>query len=290
MASRGLSRLTTEMDSVPPRLASEIIAFYDAGFEETRLEHGVAQLEALRTRQILAHAMPPAPATVHDVGGGAGAHAFWLAERGYAVHLLDPAARLVAAAHHRSATASHALTSANVGDARALPYEDACADALLLLGPLYHLTSAADRACALGEARRVLRPGGVLFAAAISRWAGALYGLAHNLYVQPGFDDMVRTTLADGQNRNPDGLAGGFTTAYFHRPEDLVTEVGDAGFVAGTLHGVEGPASLLPDFEGRWRDPVQRQTITRLAETLSTEPSLLGMSAHLLLVAYAPAA
>ncbi len=56
-----------------------------------------------------------------------------------------------------------------------------------------------------------------------------------------------------------------------------------------TLHGVEGPACLLPDFERRWRDPAQRRTMTWLAETFGSEPSLLGVSAHLLVVAFAPA-
>src|SRR5690606_10952577 len=129
------------------------------------------------------------------------------------------AAPLVATAVQVSATSAHPIASAQVGDARALPYASAGADALLLLGPLYHLTTKSDRALALAEGRRVLRPGGVLFAAAITRWAVALYGLGSARYEQPGFEDAVRRTLADGQNRNPDGLAGGFTTAYFHKPD-----------------------------------------------------------------------
>ncbi len=277
------------MSSIPPPDASSLVAYYDAGFEEARLDHGVAQLEAVRTRALLTRFLPRAPATVLDVGGGAGAHALWLAEQGYAVHLLEPAERLVTAALRRSATSSRPLAAAKVGDARALPYADGCADALLLLGPLYHLTTTAERAAALAEARRVLRPGGVVFSAAITRWAGALYGLGQGLYTQPGFAALVRRTLGDGQNRNPVGLAGGFTTAYFHRPEEFAAEVDAAGFVGGILHGVEGPACLLPDFEARWRDPAQRRTMTWLAETLGTESSLLGASAHLLHVAFVPA-
>lgn len=277
------------MSSIPPSETASIVAYYDAGFEEERLAQGVAQLEAVRTRQLLTSALPPAPATVADVGGGAGAHAFWLAEAGYVVHLLDPASRLVAAAKRRSETAAHPLASSKVGDACALPYPDASVDALLLLGPLYHLTTGEGRASALAEARRVLRPSGVLFASAISRWAGALYGLSQNLYAQPGFEALVRRTLADGQNRNAERLTGGFTTAYYHRPEELDAEISGAGFVNGTLNGVEGPACLLPDFEDRWRDPTQRRAMTSLAESLGTEPAVLGVSAHMLIVAFKPA-
>ncbi|WP_245593247.1 class I SAM-dependent methyltransferase [Deinococcus frigens] len=39
----------------------------------------------------------------------------------------------------------------------------------MLLGPLYHLTDMADRVSVLTEARRVLRPGGVIVAAVIPR-------------------------------------------------------------------------------------------------------------------------
>ena len=77
--------------------------------------------------------------------------------------------------------------SATLGDARKLAFPDRSADAVLLLGPLYHLTERADRLAALREARRVLRPGGVVFAAAISRFASLLDGLARDLLDDPDF-------------------------------------------------------------------------------------------------------
>lgn len=267
-----------------------VTSFYADGAETTRLDSGMAQLEAVRTRQLVTRHAPTAPATVLDVGGGAGSHAFWLAERGYAVHLLDLVPALVDAAARQSTGMPRPLASVREGDARSLPFADATADVVLLLGPLYHLTAIGDRMRALAEAARVLRPGGVLFAAGISRWASALYGLAHGLYAQPGFDAAVARVLRDGQNANPSGLRGAFTTAYFHRPAELAAEVADAGFVGGMVEGLEGAACLLPDFDVRWRDPVQRQTMERLADELGTEPSLLGVSAHLLAIAWkAPA-
>jgi ubiquinone/menaquinone biosynthesis C-methylase UbiE len=72
------------------------------------------------------------------------------------------------------------------------------ADVVLLLGPLYHLIEAADRRKALQEAYRVLVPGGLLFAAAISRFASALDGLAQDLFADPVFDQIVQRDIADG--------------------------------------------------------------------------------------------
>src|SRR5512145_3102745 len=148
-----------------------ILRYYDQAPEEDRLTTGASQLEALRTRELIDRYAPRAPATVIDVGGAAGAYAIPLAGAGYVVHLIDAVPRLVAEARRRSGAAGHRLASAEVGDARSLPFGDGSAEVVLILGPLYHLTAAADRAGALAEGARVLRPGGVLFAAAISRWA-----------------------------------------------------------------------------------------------------------------------
>jgi ubiquinone/menaquinone biosynthesis C-methylase UbiE len=85
------------------------------------------------------------PATVVDVGGGAGAYAMPLASAGYQVHLIDPVPLHVEQAAAASRQAGTSLTGISAGDARDLPVADHSADAVLLLGPLYHLTSREDR-------------------------------------------------------------------------------------------------------------------------------------------------
>ena len=276
------------MDEQGPDFDSTIAEYYRQAPEERRLEQGPFLLEALRTRELIERHAPAAPATVLDIGGAAGAYAFWLAESGYTVHLLDPVPRLVAEAQRRSATHSRPLASCRVGDARTTEFPDASADMVLLLGPLYHLTAAQDRARALDEAARVLKPGGCLFAAAISRWASALDGLARDLFQDPLFAAIVEQDVRDGQHRNPTERLDYFTTAYFHRPEDLRAEVLAAGFLIDGLYGVEGPGWMLPDVAVRLADPRRRDDLLRVARTLESEPSLLGISAHLLVAAKRP--
>src|SRR5205823_14713779 len=101
------------------------------------------------------------------------------------------------------------------------------ADAVLLLGPLYHLTTAEDRQAALGESRRILKPGGVLAAVAICRFASALDGLARRYFRDPRYAPIIWRDLADGQHRG----AGEdyFTTAYLHRPDEFGHEISEAG-------------------------------------------------------------
>src|SRR5262245_50142778 len=171
------------MNEAPrPMLPNEIARYYQEVAEEGRLAVGPSQLECARTKEVMLRFLSPPPATILDVGGAAGAYALWLAERGYQVHLLDAVPRLVEEARRRSEAAPKRICTCQVGDARDLPFDDGVADGVLLLGPLYHLTEPAERLCALREVYRVLRPGGVMLAAAISRYASALDGLARDLF------------------------------------------------------------------------------------------------------------
>lgn len=266
------------------RLDHEIAAHYAEVSERQRL--GPSSLERVRTWELLGRHLPPAPAVVLDVGGAAGVYALPLAARGYEVHLVDPMARHVEQALAASAQQPQApLASATVGDARQLDRPDASADAVLLLGPLYHLTDRPDRIQALREARRVLRPDGVVAAAVISRFASTCDGLLRGYLDDPAFEAIVERDLRDGQHRNPTGRPEWFTTAYFHLPEELSREVAEAGLSLQALLAIEGPAWLLPDIRQRLADPAGRERVLRAIRRVETEPSLLGASSHLLAVA-----
>jgi SAM-dependent methyltransferase len=193
--------------------------------------------------------------------------------------------RLVVEAQRRSSIAARPLVSCRVGDARALDLPSGTADVVLLLGPLYHLTDARDRVKALGEAARILKPGGLLFAAAISRWASALDGLARELLTDTSFTGIVERDLRSGQHRNPTERVDYFTTAYFHRPDELASEVGSAGLELTGVFGIEGPGWILPDVVERMTDPTRREMLLRVAQMLEAEPAVIGTSAHLLAVA-----
>jgi ubiquinone/menaquinone biosynthesis C-methylase UbiE len=266
----------------PPR---EIVDYYDRYAEESRLQQGPSQLERERTLDILTRVLPDPPARIIDVGGAAGVYSAWLSARGYEVRLLDASPRLVAEARRRNATLAAPIAVLEVGDARALPYDNDSTDAVLVMGPLYHLPLAADRALALREALRVLVPGGVVAVAAISRFASALDGLARGLAMDPAFVRMRDRDLVDGQHRNESGRPDYFTTAYLHRPEELRVELEEAGFDDIRVFGVEGPAWIVADFDARWAQPTLHDDMMAMARALETEPTMLGVSAHLLAVA-----
>ena len=166
---------TTDPESPSPE---EVSAHYASGYEKQRLDISSGQLERTRTRELLKRLLPAAPATILDVGGGPGGYACDLAAQGYKVHLIDIVPVHIEQAKKASESQPHApLAGAEVGDARSLTHGNESADAVLLFGPLYHLTSKADRLQALREAHRVLKRGGILLAVGISRFASTMDGL-----------------------------------------------------------------------------------------------------------------
>ena len=278
--------MTLRSKSIDPNVRR----YYDTAPEESRLTLGASRLEEIRTRELILRSAPQSPVVVFDVGGAAGAYAFWLAELGHDVHLFDASPRLIELARQRNENASHRLRVCSVADACELPAANESADMVLMLGPLYHLQDAHDRNTALAEAFRVLRANGVLIAAGISRWASLLDGLSRELLRDSEFVRIVERDLLDGQHLNPTDRIDYFTTAYLHRPEDLKREVVNAGFAAVELYGIEGPGWILPDFDERWNDPERREFLIQTARSLESEPAVIGCSAHLLAVGRKPKA
>jgi len=265
-----------------------IESHYGTGYERARLfPGGRPSLEYVRSMELLERLLPAPPARVLDVGGGPGTYAAPLASRGYQVHLVDPVPLHVEQARQAAAADPAASFTAALGDARELAEPDESQDAVLLFGPLYHLTEAAHRRRALAQARRVLSGGGRLLAMAVCRFASLLDGLYEGWLDDPVFRPIVDQDLADGQHRNPDpvGRPQFFTTAYFHTPDGLQWEIEQAGFTGVTVYGVEGPGWPLRQ---EWADPRRREQILFAAQSVETQPSLIGFSDHLIAAATKP--
>ncbi|MFE5592909.1 class I SAM-dependent methyltransferase [Streptomyces sp. NPDC056549] len=202
---------------------------------------------------------------------------------GHTVDLVDPVPKHVAQARE-------AGVSAEVGDARALTAGDESYDVALLLGPLYHLVEAENRLAALTEARRVVRPGGLIAAAGISRYAplldyGATTGLAEP-EIQARVLERLRTELYPEPRT---GLRGAFTVAYYHTSEELLGEAVWAGLSECVVYGIEGPAWMMVRAVERHTDtllvdhPLYEAALAgaRLADEL---PVLVDASAHMLVI------
>lgn len=259
-----------------PPVEHVIRSYYATLVEKDRLTAtGHGRLEQIRTMELLKFTLPAAPARILDVGGGTGVYAQWLCEAGYDVHLVDVIPEHVSQVLH-----GNPRFTAAVGDARNIEEPARSADAVLMLGPLYHLLNQEDRLQALREARRVLRPHGTLAAAVTSRHAAIL------AYASRGEHDLVRRELAlatlDHGRYDP---RLGFTTAYFHTPKEAVSELRQAGFRRVQVRAIEGPMwTALKACADADADRLNALTQSALicARALEDDPALLAASAHLL--------
>ncbi|MGD8904917.1 MAG: methyltransferase domain-containing protein [Anaerolineae bacterium] len=270
-------------------LPPEMLDYYATGRELDRLARGIGPLELARTKELVARYLPAAPAVVFDVGGGPGIYACWLARQGYEVHLVDAMPLHIEQARQASAAQPDApVATLEVGDARHIDWPDGCADAVMLHGPLYHLTERAQRMAAIRESARLLRPGGLLLAFAITLYASTLAGLVNWWIHDPGYFEMCRRELAEGLHLQPPDWPGLFTMAYFHRPGELEAELAEAGLAHEATLAVQGPGWLVPGFEEKWQDGGNRDAILRLVRFMETDPVALGISPHHMAVVRTP--
>jgi ubiquinone/menaquinone biosynthesis C-methylase UbiE len=263
-----------------PGFDPDIDRYYSAEWDEdARLRSGLREIELVRTRELIGRHLRDGENRVLDVGGGTGVHAEWLLNDGHTVVLVDPVQRHVAQASDQ--LGHHDRFVCLSGDARRLDFGDDVFDAVLLLGPLYHLIDADDRSDAWSEARRVAKPGGVVCAAAITRFASLFAGLEEDEAYVEEFRTIIEQDLATGQHRNPPG-SDYFTTAYFHHPDDLASEAVAAGLVDVEVYAVEGPVGAMPQLERHWNSVSRRNVILDLVRFVEQEPTLIGIGPHIL--------
>jgi ubiquinone/menaquinone biosynthesis C-methylase UbiE len=263
-----------------PLIRAEIDKHYtELSNEAGRLaSDGMSRIELIRTKEIIQRYLPPPPARLLDVGGGPGVYSLWLAELGYEVALID------AVALHVEQAVEAGVVDARQGTADRLEFADSSVDRVLLLGPLYHLQEREDRLAALAEARRVLRPGSHAFVAGITRFASAIDGFDSGFIDHEHFEQIVHVDLETGKHSNDTGDPRFFTTAYFHRPDELANELTSVGFDEVEMLAVEGVSWAARDLDERVADPAKLRAVLDLLRRLEAEEALLGATPHFLAI------
>ena len=268
---------------------ARVRTYYGSEFDEAdRLvgRSGQGLLEFERTQEYVTQRVP-AGSRIIDIGGAAGRHSAALAERGDTVLLIDPVPR------HVQAALGHGTFAATLGDARAIPADADSFDAALMLGPLYHLVDRRARLRAWAEAIRVVRPGGWVFAAGISRLSALAWVTVIGPSIQradgvaapdPGYAKRWRLLIEEGAGAlSPNGFPGG----HFHLVDDLEQEASDAGLLDVTVVGIEGPGAQAIEVS-RSHDPSLVAAARTLAEAFESQPGLRDLSPHLLAMGRTP--
>lgn len=272
-----------------------VLAGYNAGIERNRLREGIGLIEFERTKDILLEKLPPPPAVIYDIGGAYGEYAWWLALRGYEVHLFDLSETNIAMSAELAVEyPGTRLASATVCDARAVPRPDASADAVLLMGPLYSITEYEERILAIRESRRLLKTGGLLFSAALTPYSVLVSRLAvyheNDTPKRRELDDpavmvIIERALEDGCYINPEKkIANGIGSSHLHTAKALREELLAGGFGMTVVHGVMGGAWLAPNIHELMLNESTRRTLMKTVRLLDTHEEIIGLSGHLLAV------
>lgn len=259
----------------------DVLAGYNAGIEKNRLRKGLGLIEFERTKEILCQQLPPAPAVIYDIGGGYGEYSYWLTALGYEVHLYDISEKNIEMSREFGNGCSISLRSAVVADARSIDRPDASADAILLLGPLYHIVEYSERQLCLKECLRLLKSNGILFTSAITCYATTLKYVTtyhkNSRLDDMAFYEMLETEVKTGcHTKKPMGLS------HFHKPGELKDEIEEAGFCDTDIRGVIGPCWLITNLDEDWKDEAKRESIMRIVRLCEKEESIMGLSTHIL--------
>ena len=257
---------------------SKIQSYYQDSYDENgRMERN--RLEFIRSKEIISRYLSQSPIVMEiaDIGGATGAYSYWLASQGHNVHLLDFTPSHIEQAKEYGKKRGIFLASYHCGDARQLIYDDNFFDIALIMGPLYHLQDKNDRLLCLSEAKRVLKPGGVLICALISRYASLLDGFGEMLIDDERFLRILDGGLESGLH-SP-GETPFFTSAFFHTPSEIENELILSGFSDIDFIAVEGFARAVNADELLKNDGHRRLFLEYIKKT-ERAPELMGMSDH----------
>ncbi|MEW5872287.1 MAG: class I SAM-dependent methyltransferase [Chloroflexota bacterium] len=260
---------------------SDIAAYYNNNLqrEHERLER--RQLEYDLTWRYLNRYLPRC-GSILEIGAATGRYTLELARRGYTLTAVDLSAALLEQCRQRIASAGlEKQVRFVVADARDLgQVTERGFDAILLMGPLYHLVEEADRKAVLQAVYNRLRPGGMLFSAFISRF-GVLGDLLKNIPDWIEDQTEVRSFLARG--KRPDEYPRGGFRGYFAQVSEIAPLHESIGFETITVAGVE-PAISADDESYNNLQGKQRQLWLDVLFEISMEPSIIAASRHLLYI------
>jgi 2-polyprenyl-3-methyl-5-hydroxy-6-metoxy-1,4-benzoquinol methylase len=262
-------------------MSDTIVQYYSRFDEKNRLQNRHS-LERIRTQEIISRCLNSNKASILDIGGAAGIYSFWLAGLGHKVDLIDLTPKHIEEAKKVEQESKIRLNSMTVGNACKLPYKDDSYEIVLLMGPMYHILDKEQRIKALVEAKRVLKQNGLIFVAAISRFASMFDAFINNLIDDEDFYPIMLSDIECGKHTNPTNKLQYFTDAYFHQPSELKNEIDEAGIQCLTILPVEGLGNSIPQIENRIKNERYKQKLLTAIRKTENEPSILGVGSHFL--------
>ncbi|MCB8969134.1 MAG: methyltransferase domain-containing protein [Ardenticatenaceae bacterium] len=256
--------------------------FYDHHSEQEWGRLTRHRMEFAVTQRALTAYLPAPPAAVADIGGGPGRYAIALAEAGYQVTLLDLSRQNLVLAQEKVAAEGVSLAGMICGNALHLPLAAAQYDAVLLFGPLYHLLHVEERETAVSQAYTILKPGGLLFASFITRFA-PFRDMAAKGYPTWLLDHAPRAAHLLETGQNPAMPGNDFPNSYFAHPDEIRPLLESQGLTTLALIGCEGVLAGHEQHINELQGDLWEQWVD-LNYRFGHEPTLYGAADHLLYI------
>ena len=283
----------TEAASEREKSIRRVRRFYEisAQREWERLEHPTqGALEFAINKAWIKKFLPGSGSRILDIGGGPGRYSIWLAAQGYCVTLGDLSPDLLAIAREKADEQEvelEQLVEANAIDLSI--FTDNSFDAVLCLGPIYHLLEESDRQAVAGELFRVLKPGGHAFVAFLNHLQALRAAVNQDIpFFTPYTFDIVKRWHYDHVMDFP--VAGIFSPAWVVHPRDVPPLMERRGFRTVELVSSQ---SLAGDVQAHLALFAERQpelykwVLDELVE-LANDPTIIGSAWHLLYIGEKP--
>jgi len=255
---------------------------YDLKDEWDRFETPGGKLEFELTMSIITSHLPQ-KAEILDLGGGPGRYAIELAKLGHMLHLADLSQRNLD-------TAKKKIAEFGIGNVKSINeinavdlsvYANDSFDAVLLFGPLYHLTDETERLACIKEVKRVLKPNGLVFAGFIPYLSGAI-GVVARMFLTPDQVNAETLNRVFEQGIHNNLVDRGFQEAYYATSDEIASLFSNNGFSKILLRSVKGWGETMGEQIYKLKDenPEMHKTVMDLINKTAADPSIIEMCWH----------
>ena len=254
--------------------------------EQNRLmSSNSGRLEFETTMDIL-HEFLPEEGKILDLGGGAGAYSFPLSDEGYFVYLADLSEELISKAKEHGKELDSPLASYDVVNATDLTaYDDEQFDAIILLGPLYHLLESSERMHCVSEVNRVLKKSGIVFASFIPRLSGSI-ALLDRYFNHPDQVNAETLKQAFKSGKFNNMTDAGFQEGYYPSINEIEELFSANGFEKKLLRSLRGFGYEKEDalYKLEKEDREMFEMTMRLLNETSQDRAIIEMCGHAIYV------
>lgn len=218
--------------------------------------------------------------TIADIGCATGAYCLELASKVNNIIAVDLIPRHIEQLEKTIKDNGISNIASFVGSACNLDMiPDSSVDIAVFFGPLYHIQKNSDRKIAIGEAYRVLKPGGLFFASYINKKQTVFYFTKYG----KEFDDGQLKAFENNEYHKLVGFDDFLSISYCTNPDDIEKEIKQNGFAIEKHVSLDSIAYFLSEELERLSESGWSAFVNYHFRTCENEKSL-EMSSHGLVI------